>query len=89
MINYTQLLTDSASKVKNCACMGLDVKWEVLPNRSGDIYSDIISFYDELFSALQEAGFNNAQELCKEMNVTHHGNFENGKRERRANPFAC
>jgi uncharacterized protein YyaL (SSP411 family) len=35
--------------------------------------------YDELFSALQEAGFNNAQELCKEMNVTHHGNFENGK----------
>ena len=35
--------------------------------------------YDELFSALQEAGFTNAQELCEEMNVTHHGNFENAK----------
>jgi len=35
--------------------------------------------YDELFSALQEAGFTNAQELCEEMNVTHYGNFENAK----------
>lgn len=32
--------------------MGLDVKWDVLPDRSGEIYEDIVSFFDTLFNAM-------------------------------------
>ena len=52
MSNYKQMLIESASKVKNCACMGLDVKWEVLPDRSGDIYADVVNYFEELFNAM-------------------------------------
>ncbi|NCB02430.1 MAG: orotidine-5'-phosphate decarboxylase [Spirochaetia bacterium] len=46
------MLNESALKVKNCACMGLDVKWEVLPYRTGNIGQDIVKFFDELFNAM-------------------------------------
>ncbi len=52
MIDYKQMLEMSSLKVKNCACMGLDVKWDVLPNRSGDLYEDVVKFFDELFNAM-------------------------------------
>ena len=52
MTDYKQMLKMSSLKVHNCACMGLDVKWDVLPNRSGDIYEDVVRFFDELFNAM-------------------------------------
>jgi len=35
--------------------------------------------YDEVYQALNEAGYNDIEEMCNAMNITHHGNFENGK----------
>ena len=35
--------------------------------------------YEEVFSALSEAGYNDAAKMCEAMSITHHGNFENGK----------
>jgi len=35
--------------------------------------------YEEVYTTLIENGFNDAQKLCEEMSVTHHGNFESGK----------
>jgi len=35
--------------------------------------------YDEVFTALSEAGYNDAAKMCEAMSITHHGNFENGK----------
>ena len=32
--------------------------------------------YEEVYAILAENGYNNAQEICQTMNVTHHGNFE-------------
>ncbi len=52
MEQYKQILTESALKVNNCACMGLDVKWEAIPKGSGDIYKDVVSFFEQLFNAM-------------------------------------
>ncbi len=35
--------------------------------------------YEEVFGALQEAGYDNAGQMCQEMGISHHGNFKNGK----------
>jgi hypothetical protein len=35
--------------------------------------------YEEVYEALSLAGYNNAAQMCEDMSVTHHGNFENGK----------
>jgi len=35
--------------------------------------------YEEVYTALKEAGYNDADKMCEAMSVTHHGNFENGK----------
>jgi uncharacterized protein YyaL (SSP411 family) len=35
--------------------------------------------YDEVYKALKDAGYNDAQKICLEMDITPHGNFENGK----------
>ncbi len=35
--------------------------------------------YEEVFSALRDAGYNDAANMCEAMSITHHGNFENGK----------
>ncbi len=35
--------------------------------------------YEEVYTTLMENGFNNAEELCAQMSVTHHGNFEASK----------
>ena len=51
-MHYKQMLKISSLEVQNCACMGLDVKWDVLPNRSGNIYDDVVSFVDDLFNAM-------------------------------------
>ena len=32
--------------------------------------------YEEVYTILAQNGYENAQEMCEEMNVTHHGNFE-------------
>ncbi|QOP45501.1 thioredoxin domain-containing protein [Sulfurimonas paralvinellae] len=35
--------------------------------------------YDEVYTALEEAGYNDAQKMCLAMDITPHGNFEHGK----------
>jgi uncharacterized protein YyaL (SSP411 family) len=35
--------------------------------------------YEEVYSVLAQNGYENAKEMCEQMSVTHHGNFENGK----------
>ncbi|MBA1433584.1 MAG: thioredoxin domain-containing protein [Epsilonproteobacteria bacterium] len=35
--------------------------------------------YDEIYKALKDAGYNDADRMCQEMNITPHGNFEHGK----------
>ncbi len=53
-MNYIELLKQSASKTQNCACMGLDPQIEFLPDKSGDVKKDIVSFFSELFLAMKE-----------------------------------
>lgn len=54
MESYCQLLEKSARRTGNCACMGLDPQWDVLPYRSGDIQKDITRFFFELFEAMEK-----------------------------------
>jgi len=35
--------------------------------------------YEEVYSALTQAGFSDVAKMCEAMSITHHGNFENGK----------
>ncbi len=35
--------------------------------------------YDEVYEALKSAGYNNADKMCQEMDISPHGNFEHGK----------
>ncbi len=35
--------------------------------------------YEEVYTVLAQNGYNNAQEMCQEMNISHHGNFEMGQ----------
>ena len=51
-MTYKNLLRESAHKTLNCACMGLDPQWDVLPYRSGHIAEDIRRFFQELFEAM-------------------------------------
>ncbi|HCG63300.1 MAG: orotidine-5'-phosphate decarboxylase [Spirochaetae bacterium HGW-Spirochaetae-4] len=52
MKGYKTKLQQSAEKSGNCACMGLDPQWEVLPYRSGNIAEDLQRFFGELFDAM-------------------------------------
>jgi orotidine-5'-phosphate decarboxylase len=52
MESYATLLTESAQKSGNCACMGLDPQWDLLPELSGNIRSDLVRFFSELFTAM-------------------------------------
>jgi orotidine-5'-phosphate decarboxylase len=52
MKGYKALLQNSAQKVGNCACMGLDPQWDVLPYRSGHIREDLGRFFSELFQEM-------------------------------------
>ena len=35
--------------------------------------------YEEVYALLSENGYNNAQEMCEQMHISHHGNFEMGQ----------
>ncbi|SFV70856.1 Thymidylate kinase [hydrothermal vent metagenome] len=35
--------------------------------------------YEEVYTLLRENGYNNAQEMCEQMNISHHGNFVMGQ----------
>ncbi|MFA6646706.1 MAG: orotidine-5'-phosphate decarboxylase [Sphaerochaetaceae bacterium] len=54
MRGYKKLLQESGRKVGNCACMGLDPQWEMLPYKSGHMQKDIGDFFGELLTALVE-----------------------------------
>ena len=51
-MGYKRLLRESAQRAGNCACMGLDPQWDVLPYRSGHIAEDLRRFFQELFEAM-------------------------------------
>lgn len=51
-MTYKELLASSAVKVHNCACMGLDPQWDVLPYRSGHIADDLQRFFQQLFETM-------------------------------------
>lgn len=52
MGSYKNLLRMSAEKAGNCACMGLDPQWDVLPYRSGQIREDLHRFFTELLQEM-------------------------------------
>ena len=52
MNSYKEMLKESAQRTGNCACMGLDIQWDVLPGRTGDICTDIERFYETLFNEM-------------------------------------
>jgi orotidine-5'-phosphate decarboxylase len=52
MSSYKEMLRESAKRVGNCACMGLDVQWDVLPSRTGDIYEDVRTYFETLFTTM-------------------------------------
>ena len=54
MGGYKDVLISSAKLAGNCACMGLDPQWDVLPYRTGDIREDIGVFFTELFAAMKK-----------------------------------
>ena len=54
MGGYRTVLSESAKRVGNCACMGLDPQWDVLPYRSGHIREDVTTFFTELFEAMEQ-----------------------------------
>ena len=54
MGGYRTVLSESAKRVGNCACMGLDPQWDVLPYRSGHIRDDLTTFFTELFEAMEQ-----------------------------------
>lgn len=53
-MNYIELLKKSAEKTNNCACMGLDPVLEAIPNKTGNVKENLISFFKELFDKMQE-----------------------------------
>lgn len=53
-MNYIELLKTSAEKTNNCACMGLDPQLESIPYKTGNLKEDILLFFRELFSAMQQ-----------------------------------
>jgi len=55
MSGYKLQLKESAERAGNCACMGLDPQWDVLPYRSGNIREDVVRFFSELFEAMVKA----------------------------------
>ena len=52
MTSYKELLQASAKQAGNCACMGLDPQWDVLPYRSGHIREDLYRFFTELLQEM-------------------------------------
>src|SRR5690554_3213401 len=54
MRGYREQLRASAHQAGNCACMGLDPQWDVLPVRTGMIREDLRSFFSTLFEAMVE-----------------------------------
>ena len=55
-MNYSELLRQSAQLVGNITCMGLDPQLEVLPFSSGDLRSDLNSFFQILFRRMVLSG---------------------------------
>lgn len=55
-MNYSELLTESAQRVGNNTCMGLDPQLEVLPFSSGDLRNDLNSFFRILFRRMVLSG---------------------------------
>jgi len=55
-VSYQTLLAESAQKTGNIACMGLDPIVESLPVSSGNIRSDLNSFFQQLFRRMSLAG---------------------------------
>lgn len=53
-MNYIELLKTSAERANNCACMGLDPIIEAIPQETGNLKDDLISFFKELFDKMQE-----------------------------------
>ncbi|UTC67669.1 MULTISPECIES: orotidine-5'-phosphate decarboxylase [unclassified Treponema] len=53
-MNYIELLKTSAERTNNCACMGLDPIIEAIPQKTGNLKDDLISFFKELFEKMQE-----------------------------------
>lgn len=51
-MKFKERLRQSAAMSGNCACMGLDPQWDVLPYRSGHIAEDVRQFFQELFEAM-------------------------------------
>ncbi len=52
MSGYKNLLRTSSEKSGNCACMGLDVQYEVIEQGRGDVYSDVVSYFEKLLNAM-------------------------------------
>ncbi len=52
MSTYREQLKESAHRVGNCACMGLDPQWDLLPSRTGMIREDLGSFFSRLLEAM-------------------------------------
>ncbi len=56
MRTYLERLEESARQTGNCACMGLDPQWDVLPYRTGHIREDIGQFFTELLGEMATRG---------------------------------
>ncbi len=52
MSEYKNLLKTSSEKSGNCACMGLDVQYDVIEQHSGDVYTDVVTFFEKLFNEM-------------------------------------
>ncbi|UTC78471.1 orotidine-5'-phosphate decarboxylase [Treponema sp. OMZ 799] len=53
-MNYIELLKKSAEKTNNCTCMGLDPVLEAIPNKTGNVKENLVSFFKELFDKMQK-----------------------------------
>jgi orotidine-5'-phosphate decarboxylase len=51
-VTYKELLKESAQRVGNCLCMGLDPIRTALPYQSGDVGEDLKRFFNDLFGAM-------------------------------------
>ncbi|MFA6821105.1 MAG: orotidine 5'-phosphate decarboxylase / HUMPS family protein, partial [Sphaerochaetaceae bacterium] len=51
-MTYKELLKESAQRVGNCLCMGLDPIRTALPYQSGDVGEDLKRFFNDLFGAM-------------------------------------
>src|SRR5690554_6385082 len=52
MRGYREQLRASAHQAGNCACMGLDPQWDVLPYRSGEIREDLERYFSDLLQSM-------------------------------------